>query len=90
MPGRTIVKGLPVVPGKLLATQSSCSFRTAAGHKPLGLYQQAFGARSRVRQRKCRLKLRVSTSSFGLSTEEVKEEAESKLQDVPKVCKNIK
>ncbi|CAL5224199.1 g6842 [Coccomyxa viridis] len=32
----------------------------------------------------------VSTSSFGLSTEEVKEEAESKLQDVPKVCKNIK
>lgn len=90
MPGHTIVKGLPCIPGKLLVKQSSCSSRTAAGHKPYGLHQQAFGGGAGVRQRRCRLALRASTSSFGLDTEEIKEGAESKLQDVPKGLKDIK
>ena len=89
MPGHTVVKGLPLVPKQLVAKQSYCSSRTAAGHKLHGLHQQASACRWDARHRGTPIALLASLSSFGLGKEDVKEEADSILPKVPQVCKDI-
>ena len=89
MPGLTTFRGLPIILGEPVAKHIRCSSRTAAGHRPPGINQQACAWRSDVQHRGKHLALRASNSSFGLDVGDIREDADSTLQDVQKVCKDV-
>lgn len=89
MRSQTFIQGALSIPQKLEARRTIAISREAASHQTHRLQQPSLVCRrERTHSRKYSI-LQASTSKFEEELKEVKEEADSKLPDVPKLDKKL-
>ena len=89
MRSQTFIQGAPRIHQKLEARRTIAISREAASHQTHRIQQLSLVCRRKRTHRRKKLILRASTSNFEEELREVKEEADSKLPDVPKLDKKI-
>ena len=89
MRSQIFIQGAPSTPQKLEARRTIAISREAASHQTHRIQQPSLVCRRERTHRREDSILRASTSNFEEELKEVKEEADSKLPDVPKLDKKI-